>query len=188
MLTTKKTLSVRDVSRICNVSEEIVKGWLDDKLLHCYGIPGTGRLCIPDVQLQIFLDGPHGQGIVVLEEQPRAVFLLVGFDEETQNALESWVNICLQIEYVTGDLEAVKDFAISVLPDYMVIDFRMGIEQAMAVASQMNQEFGFVHLIALIGNDDLAEEFDRSMFNDIVLRLPNEDIRKCIRQMLRHVK
>lgn len=155
------------VAKVCKVAPRTVSKWFDSGRLRGYRIPGSRDRRIPREHLIRFLK-EHGMPLGELEDEAMGKLLLVGVEEPIKAQL---LNLMppedYKIETTNSSFEAGIQ-AETIHPDCVVISFGMGRTEAKLIAQNLrkNQDYADAVLIALLSDDDVAADFDRSPFNE----------------------
>ena len=155
------------VAKICKVAPRTVSKWFDSGRLRGYRIPGSQDRRIPREHLIRFLK-EHGMPLGELEDEAVGKLLLVGLDAGVLANLREVIPADdFKIEIAASGFEAGIQ-AESIHPDGVVIDFGMGRNEALMIASNLRKNADYLDtvLIALLTDDDNASGFDRTLFNE----------------------
>ncbi len=155
------------VAKICKVAPRTVSKWFDSGRLRGYRIPGSQDRRIPREHLIRFLK-EHGMPLGELEDEAMGKLLLIGIDATVRGHLMDLLPTDdYKIESAAIGFEAgVK--ADSLHPDCVVIDVGMGRHEAALIATNLrkNPDYESPILMALLSDDDTANGFDRTPFNE----------------------
>ncbi|MDO5565811.1 MAG: helix-turn-helix domain-containing protein, partial [Planctomycetia bacterium] len=163
-----KVFTTGQVAKICKVAPRTVSKWFDSGRLKGYRIPGSQDRRIPREYLIKFLK-EHGMPINGLEDESFAKVLIVGQDQ-------------VLIENVKRELPEEKSFKVTIAssgfdagiaaesfhPDCIIVDFSIGIPEALQICQNLrrNPEFSEIILIALLPDNGSSTSFDRSSINE----------------------
>jgi excisionase family DNA binding protein len=163
-----KVLTTGQVAKICQVAPRTVSKWFDSGKLKGYRIPGSQDRRIPREYLIKFLK-ENGMPLGELEDEAMGKVLFVGQDQVLFENLmhELPENRSFRFQNAGSGFEAGIQ-AESFHPDCIVVDFSIGLTEALQICQNLrrNREFSEVILIALLPDDDSTPEFDRSCINE----------------------
>jgi excisionase family DNA binding protein len=166
----KKVFTTGQVAKICKVAPRTVSKWFDSGRLKGYRIPGSQDRRIPREQLVRFLK-EHGMPLAELEDETQSKLLLVGLDGTLAAALRERLPETdgFKFEIAASGFEAGIQ-AESLHPDAIVIDLKLGRNEAMQICQNLRRkpEYQNTILIALVGAEDLAGDgLAQQGFNEV---------------------
>ena len=166
----KKVFTTGQVAKICKVAPRTVSKWFDSGRLKGYRIPGSQDRRIPREQLVRFLK-EHGMPLAELEDETQSKLLLVGLDGTLAAALRERLPETdgFKFEIAASGFEAGIQ-AESLHPDAIVIDMKLGRNEAMQICQNLRKkpEYQNTILIALVGAEDLAGDgLAQQGFNEV---------------------
>ena len=166
----KKVFTTGQVAKICKVAPRTVSKWFDSGRLKGYRIPGSQDRRIPREQLVRFLK-EHGMPLAELEDETQSKLLLVGLDGTLAAALRERLPETdgFKFEIAASGFEAGIQ-AESLHPDAIVIDLKLGRNEAMQICQNLRRkpEYTNTILIALVGAEDLAGDgLAQQGFNEV---------------------
>lgn len=103
-----------------------------------------------------------------LENEAMGKILLIGVEPSVRAGLSEMLSADdFRLESAASGFEAGIQ-AESLSPDAVIVDFGMGRQEAMMIASNLrrNNEYTDVVLVGLISDEDTASGFDRSIFSE----------------------
>lgn len=170
----KKVFTTGQVAKICKVAPRTVSKWFDSGRLRGYRIPGSQDRRIPREHLVRFLK-EHGMPLAELEDETTSKLLLVGLDATLAAAMGERLpeSEGFRFEAATSGFEAGVQ-AESLQPDCIIIDLKLGRNEAMQIAQNLRRksEYQNLILIALVGAEDFAGEGLTHQGFDEVFRKP----------------
>ncbi len=166
----KKVFTTGQVAKICKVAPRTVSKWFDSGRLKGYRIPGSQDRRIPREQLVRFLK-EHGMPLAELEDETTSKLLLVGLDGTLAAALRERLPDTdgFKFEIAASGFEAGIQ-AESMKPDAIVIDLKLGRNEAMQICQNLRRkpEYTNTILVALVGAEDLAGDgLAQQGFNEV---------------------
>jgi PleD family two-component response regulator len=156
------------VARICKVAPRTVSKWFDSGRLKGYRIPGSPNRRIPGEYLLKFLE-EHGLPLDDLEDEILTKVLIVTRDQFLIESLKR--ELSLEKSFRTATAASGFEAGIQVKnlrPDCIIVDFSIGQGEALQICQNLPRppEFARTILIALVTDDDLRADFDRSMIDE----------------------
>lgn len=163
----KTIFTTGQVAKICKVAPRTVSKWFDSGRLRGYRIPGSNDRRIPREHLIRFLK-EHGMPLGELEDEAMGKVLFVGTDPVTRSTMNELLD---HGEFTLGNAQSGFEAGIqaeTLHPDCIVIDFAMGRSDALMIAGNLrkNPEHAETILMGLLGDEDSASGFDRTIFNE----------------------
>jgi len=166
----RKVFTTGQVAKICKVAPRTVSKWFDSGRLGGYRIPGSQDRRIPREQLIKFLK-EHNMPLGELEDEITNKILLVGLDNTLVAALKERLPESENFKFqIASSAFEAGVHAEAEHPDCLVIDLKLGRNEAIQIAQNLrkNPEFATVILIALVGAEDTAEEsLTQQGFNEV---------------------
>lgn len=164
----RMVFTTSQVARICMVAPRTVSKWFDSGRLQGYRIPGSRDRRIPREHLIRFLR-EHGLPLGTLEGDNVSQILLVGAEIATQDSLRRHMNTdSFRLDTVQSGFDAGLR-ATDIVPDCIVIDFKMGRGHAVSLGAHLRQSKRCAKaiIIGLIHDEDNEIGFDRTHFAEI---------------------
>lgn len=163
-----KVLTTGQVAKICQVAPRTVSKWFDSGKLKGYRIPGSQDRRIPREYLIKFLK-ENNMPLGDLEDEAMAKVLVVGQDQVLLENLKRELPEKKSFKFAqAGSGFEAGIQAESFHPDCVVVDFSIGLTEALQICTNLRRasQFSEIILIALLPDDDSVMNFDRSHINE----------------------
>ena len=158
------------VSKLCQVAPRTVSKWFDTGRIKGYRIPGSQDRRIPRENLVQFLK-EHGMPLGALAEAGPAKVLLIGVGDELRSVFEKTLSgEQYQLLNVDTGFEAGAK-SLNFGPNCLVIDAKMGTQEAVAVVRFLKAQSGKNKLTTIALYDD-AQQVDQLLEFDERFRKP----------------